>query len=259
MPAMVILISLVTVSCRVSPATAGSPVGRNHSRRVIECPSPASRKCQWYRLVSNEKSTLPGGEISAMCTAAVPASADEALRMLPSLLGVLAGADPAGQPAAAAAGALHILEQADAVGAAVRGRYLAAFDAQDGHLADGQRTSRNWLVHCTQVTWGQAGEHRRAGAGPGAPGPVGRAGRGLCAYQVRRAAACQVDPAGPGGIPGPGRRSWSPRPGPGRTCGHWRRSAPRSGTRPRARTRTTRKTSTWTGACRSTPPSTGPE
>jgi Domain of unknown function (DUF222) len=104
-----------------------------------------------------------------MCTAAVPASADEALRMLPSLLGVLAGADPAGQPAAAAAEALHILEQADAVGAAVRGRYLAAFDAQDGHLADGQRTSRNWLVHCTQVTRGQAGEHRRAGAGPGAP------------------------------------------------------------------------------------------
>jgi hypothetical protein len=38
-PAMVILISLVTASCRVSPTTAGSPVDRNHFRRVIECPS----------------------------------------------------------------------------------------------------------------------------------------------------------------------------------------------------------------------------
>ena len=42
--------------------------------------------------------------------------------------------------------------------------------------------------------------HRRAGAGPGAPGPAGRAGRGLCAYQVR---------PGPGS-PGPrSRESWA--------------------------------------------------
>jgi hypothetical protein len=62
-----------------------------------------------------------------MCTAAVPSSAGEALRLLPSVLGVLAGADPAGQPAAATAEGLRLLEQADAVTAAVRGRYLAAF------------------------------------------------------------------------------------------------------------------------------------
>src|SRR5215469_9677093 len=93
-----------------------------------------------------------GGEISPMCTAAVPASAGEVLRMLPSLLRVLAGADPAGQPADLMAEALRMLEQADAVGAAVRGRYLAAFEAQDGPLGDGQRTARTWLVHCTGVT-----------------------------------------------------------------------------------------------------------
>jgi hypothetical protein len=40
------------------------------------------------------------------------------------------------------------------------GRLLAAFDAKDGHLADGQRTSRTWLVHCTGVTRGQAAEHQ---------------------------------------------------------------------------------------------------
>jgi hypothetical protein len=95
-----------------------------------------------------------------MCTAAVPASASEALKMLPSLLRVLAAAAPAGQPAEALAEGLRMLEQADAVGAAVRGRYLEAFDAQDGHVADGQRTARTWLVHCTRVTKGQAAEHK---------------------------------------------------------------------------------------------------
>jgi hypothetical protein len=39
-------------------------------------------------------------------------------------------------------------------------KYLAAFDAQDGSVADGQRITRTWLVHCTRVTRGQAAEHR---------------------------------------------------------------------------------------------------
>ncbi len=94
-----------------------------------------------------------------MCTAAVPAGDDEALDMLESLLGSLAGADPAELPAEILARRLRALERADAVGAALRGRYLAVFDAQDGHLADGQRSTRTWLVHCTRVTRGQAGEH----------------------------------------------------------------------------------------------------
>ena len=95
-----------------------------------------------------------------MCTDAAPPSAREALRMLPVLLGVLARTDPAGQPSAALAETLHLLEQVDAVAAAVRGRYLEAFDSQDGHLADGQRTTRTWLVNVTRVTRGQAAEHQ---------------------------------------------------------------------------------------------------
>ena len=95
-----------------------------------------------------------------MCTDATPSSAREALRMLPVLLGVLARTDPAGQPSAALAETLHLLEQVDAVAAAVRGRYLEAFDSQDGHLADGQRTTRTWLVNVTRVTRGQAAEHQ---------------------------------------------------------------------------------------------------
>jgi len=94
-----------------------------------------------------------------MCTAAVPAGADEALDLVESLLGPLARADAAGLPAEVMARRLRALERIDAVGAALRGRYLAAFDAQDGPVGDGQRNVRAWLVHCTRVTKGQAGEH----------------------------------------------------------------------------------------------------
>jgi hypothetical protein len=104
-----------------------------------------------------------------MCTATAPASAPDALRMLHaglalirSAAGHLAG-DPAavaGLPAETLGEGLQALECADAAGAAARGRLLEAFDAQDGHVADGQRTARTWLVHVTGVTKAQAGEHR---------------------------------------------------------------------------------------------------
>ena len=68
--------------------------------------------------------------------------------------------DPTSLPDAKLARSLQILERADAMEAAARGRLLAAFDAQDGHLADGQRTTRTWLVHTTRVTKGQAGEYQ---------------------------------------------------------------------------------------------------
>src|SRR3974377_1855275 len=41
-----------------------------------------------------------------------------------------------------------------------RGQLLAAFDAQDGSVADGQRTTRTWLVHSTRVTRGQVAEQK---------------------------------------------------------------------------------------------------
>jgi hypothetical protein len=90
----------------------------------------------------------------------IPASAAEALGMLRSAVGFLADADAAQMPAAALAECLRGLEGADAVGAVARGRFLQAFDARDGSLADGQRTTRAWLVHCLRVTRGQAGEHQ---------------------------------------------------------------------------------------------------
>src|SRR5580704_17866804 len=102
-----------------------------------------------------------------MCTTTVPATAAQALGMLESALGMqecalrfLAGEDAASLPAQAVADQLRVLERHDAVQAAVRGRLLAVFDAQDGHLADGQRSTRAWLVHSTGVTRGQAAEYQ---------------------------------------------------------------------------------------------------
>jgi hypothetical protein len=107
-----------------------------------------------------------------MCTTTVPATAAQALAMLESAaalqesaLGFLAVQDPAAQDPAlllapVAADRLRALERHDAVQAAVRARLLQVFDAQDGHLADGQRTTRAWLIHSTRVTKGQAGEYK---------------------------------------------------------------------------------------------------
>ena len=141
-----------------------------------------------------------------MSAIAVPSNADEALRMLESALGFLAAEDAADMPGEAVAECLRGLERADAMEAAARGRLLAAFDAQDGHLADGQRTTRTWLVHMTRVTKGQAGEYQAIQAlARGHPVAAGRAGRRLGAHQVGRPAAGQVDPRHPGGVPGRGR------------------------------------------------------
>ena len=95
-----------------------------------------------------------------MSTVTVPANAGEALGMLACAAGYLADLDAAQMPAAALAGCLRGLERADAVQAAARGRLLAAFDATDGPVGDGQRTTRVWLVHSLRVTRGQAGAYR---------------------------------------------------------------------------------------------------
>ncbi len=92
-----------------------------------------------------------------MCT---PLSTADKFGLVESLLGELAGEDAASQPVAVTAEGLRALEQIDAVGAAVRARLLAAFDAQQGPVADGQRTTRTWLVNCLRITKGQAGEYQ---------------------------------------------------------------------------------------------------
>jgi Domain of unknown function (DUF222) len=95
-----------------------------------------------------------------MCTAAHSLSASEKFALVESLLGELAEEAAAGLPVAVLADRLRALERVDAVGAALRGRFLHAFDAQDGSVADGQKTTRTWLVNCLRITKGQAAEYR---------------------------------------------------------------------------------------------------
>ncbi len=95
-----------------------------------------------------------------MCTATHPLTARDKFALAESLLAELAGQDAAGQPVAVMADGLRALERIDAAGAAVRARLLHGFDAQQGPVADGQRTTRTWLVNCLRVTKGQAGEYK---------------------------------------------------------------------------------------------------
>jgi hypothetical protein len=95
-----------------------------------------------------------------MCTAAHSLSASEKFELVESLLGELAEEEAAGLPVAVLADSLRALERVDAVGAALRGRFLRAFDAQDGSVADGQKTTRTWLVNCLRITKGQAAEYK---------------------------------------------------------------------------------------------------
>ena len=92
--------------------------------------------------------------------AVMPSSADDALDQLESLMGFLAGLDLVDLPGEKAARHLRALERTDAIEAALRARLLQVFDAQDAHLADGQRTTRTWLIHTTRVTKAQAAEYQ---------------------------------------------------------------------------------------------------
>ena len=107
-----------------------------------------------------------------MCTEAIPASAAEALEKLQRLVGYLADLDAASMPAEALAACLLGMEQADAVAAVAWARLLAAYDAQHGHQADGQKTLRTWLVHMARCTRAQTAQYLAIRALPGHHEPL---------------------------------------------------------------------------------------
>jgi Domain of unknown function (DUF222) len=72
-------------------------------------------------------------------------------------LALLAAADPAALPVETLAGCLRDLGRAESVHAAVRARFLSAFNARDGSAADGQPTTKSWLRWQTGVTGAAAG------------------------------------------------------------------------------------------------------
>jgi hypothetical protein len=178
-------------------------------------------------------------------TLMVPASASDAMKMLEAALGFLADADVTEMPTAVQAECLAGLERADAMEAAARGRLLAAFDAQDGSLSYGQRTTRAWLVHCLRVTKGQAREYLALEA-------LARKHQPLCNWPDGSASFRRSSARRP-------KRSLSRRHKPGRICRRWPRSAQRSRNAPHRLTLMIRSMiHGWTVLCTSTPPSTVP-
>src|SRR5579862_6687825 len=94
-----------------------------------------------------------------MCMMTDPASPAEALEKLQTLVGYLADLDTASLPAEVLAQVLQGMERADSVWTVAWARSLGAFDAKDGHQADGQRSLRTWLVHMARVTRAQAAQY----------------------------------------------------------------------------------------------------
>jgi hypothetical protein len=107
-----------------------------------------------------------------VCTVTGSPSAAEVLGLLETAAGQLADLASAEMPADAAAELLRGMERADAVQAAARGSLLRVFDAKDGHLGDGQRTTRSWLAHSLRVTPGQAAEYKALQAVAADHGPL---------------------------------------------------------------------------------------
>ena len=88
-----------------------------------------------------------------------PADAREALDMVRAGLGYLAAADAARLPAGTQAECLRELEQHDAMAAAARAGFLAAFTAGQGPAGDGDYSTVSWLIHRTGITRGAAVRH----------------------------------------------------------------------------------------------------
>jgi hypothetical protein len=101
-----------------------------------------------------------------MGTGTVPPSVAEALSAMETLAGFVADVGAAEMPAEELAGHITATERVSAVLAAALGRLLAAFDAKDGHLTDGQRTLGAWAVNPTR-TWTAACPWTPRSRGPG--------------------------------------------------------------------------------------------
>ena len=98
------------------------------------------------------------------------------------------------------------MEWAGAIQAAARGQFLQAFDVKDGHLRDGRRTTRAWLVHSLRVTKGQAGQYRAVQALAREHRPLleGLRDGGVFTTSVALQLAQWTQPI-PARVPGPGR------------------------------------------------------
>src|SRR3984885_11472370 len=106
------------------------------------------------------RSRAPDRGDNPMSTVPTFASPRDAREAVHAGLGYLADMDAASMPAEALGQYIRELVQADAVLTAALAGLLAAYDAKDGHQADGQRSLGAWLVHMTRVTRAQAPQYK---------------------------------------------------------------------------------------------------
>src|SRR6201992_3303747 len=90
---------------------------------------------------------------------APPANDAEAMDMALTGLRFLASSDPTARPASVQAEILRALEQANGIGVAAQGYFLAAFTAGQGYTEDADYSPKAWLIHQTKVTKGAARGH----------------------------------------------------------------------------------------------------
>ncbi len=91
------------------------------------------------------------------------ASAGEALGVLQSAMGYLAGADYAVMPSETQAEVLRVMERVDAAQAAVRGRAVSAFTTAHAYHEYAVRGMPRWFVSQTKVTRAAAAAHKAWG------------------------------------------------------------------------------------------------
>src|SRR5579859_4381396 len=133
----------------------------------------------------------------------VPGSAAEAAARVLSGLRYLAATDPAALAAQVQAECLQAFEQADAISAAARARFLTAFTNGQGYSADADYSPAAWLIHRTRITRGAARGHlgwaRRAVTHPQvlaalAEGTVSESiARVICGWTGKLPQDCQAD------------------------------------------------------------------
>jgi MFS family permease len=126
---------------------------------LMTIPTPKMSVAAVRIRLENSGESSPGEVRQDMGTMAAPASIEEALAAVHGGLGFLADLDAAELPVEAAAHCVKELVGAESVFTAALAGLLAAVEAKDGHVADGQRSMRAWAVHVLRVTRAQAGQY----------------------------------------------------------------------------------------------------
>jgi hypothetical protein len=97
--------------------------------------------------------------VTPVCTVPPPASISDALDMFQVSLHYLNAADPTAMLTEEQARCLKVLEEGHSMGTVARASILGAFTAGEGYSADGEYSSRSWLIHRTDISRAAAMAH----------------------------------------------------------------------------------------------------